>query len=109
MDDGYNTDYNPYDLYYEDRDGDIFDRLGVNLFGGSGYVSSFCRVILMPVMQGARKFYRRNLRGVFSYILCMAGFLLAYELFVNRKIHRPITRMCKSKKRRVGGMPDVGK
>ena len=49
-DDGYGQDYDPYDLYYEDRDGDIFDRLGINLFGGSGFVSTFCRVYLMPIL-----------------------------------------------------------
>jgi len=112
-DDGYSAEYDPYDLYYEDRDGDIFDRLGVNLFGGRGFVSSIAREAIMPAMKAARKFYRRRLRGVlhiFSYILCMAGLLLAYELFVNRKIHRPCMNMCKSKsKRRVGGMPDVAK
>ena len=50
MDDGYGQTYNPYDLYYEDRDGDIFDRLGVNLFGGSGFVSTFARELVMPTL-----------------------------------------------------------
>lgn len=109
-DDGYGQDYDPYDLYYEDRDGDIFDRLGVNLFGGSGLVSSLAREVLMPVMQAGRKFYRRKLRGVVSYLLTVACLLAAYELFVNRKVHRPCLNLCKSKKpKRVGGMPDVAK
>ena len=50
MDDGYGQTYNTYDLYYEDRDGDIFDRLGVNLFGGSGFVSTTVREFIMPLM-----------------------------------------------------------
>ena len=96
-DHGYDTDYNPYDLYYEDRDGDIFDRLGINVFGGSGYVSTLTRTVVMPGLQATRKFYRRYIRGIGTYILSMLGLLLSYELFVNRKIHKPFTNLFKSK------------
>ena len=73
-------------------------------------MSTIMREYVMPLIQASRKLYRRKLRGVFTYILCMAGLLLCYELFINRKVHRPVMNLCKSKpKRRVGGMPDVAK
>ena len=108
-DHGYDTNYNPYDLYYEDRDGDIFDRLGINVFGGSGYVSTLTRNIVMPGLQAMRRIYRRYLRGVGSYILSMLLLLLSYEMFVNRKIHKPITNLFKSKPQRKSGMPDIAR
>ena len=108
-DHGYDTNYNPYDLYYEDRDGDIFDRLGVNVFGGSGYVSTLARSVVMPVMQAARRIYRRYLRGVGTYILSMLALLLSYEMFINRKIHKPLMNLFKAKPQRRGGMPDIAR
>ena len=73
-------------------------------------MSNIAREVIMPSLSAARKFYRRRLRGVGSYILTMALLILSYELFVNRKVHRPCMNLCKSKpKRRVGGMPDIAK
>ena len=56
-----------------------------------------------------RRIYRRYLRGVGSYILSMLLLLLSYEMFVNRKIHKPITNLFKSKPQRRGGMPDIAR
>ena len=39
----------------------------------------------------------------------MIALLVSIELFINRKIHKPITDLFKSKPKRRGGMPDIAR
>ena len=39
----------------------------------------------------------------------MIAALVSYEMFINRKIHKPITDLFKSKPKKRGGMPDIAR
>jgi len=77
----------PLSWDYFDEDGeDMFDNLGMMLFGGSGMVSTLFRGIIGPSLSGFRKFYRKYLRGVMQYVFMMLALSVSYELFVNRQV-----------------------
>ena len=77
----------PLSWDYLGEDGeDMFDNIGMMLFGGSGLVSSLFRGLIGPTLSFSRKLYIKYLRGIIQYLLMMFGFLVSYELFVNRKL-----------------------
>ena len=59
-------DYHPYSWDFVAKDGeDIFDRLGLMAFGGSGWVATLYRVAIGPALQATRNVYRSYFTGVF--------------------------------------------
>ena len=85
----------PMDWEYIDENGeDVFDRLGFNLFGGAGLVSTIARTMVLPSISASRKFYRGYLRDIFDYIIVVFAILLSLELFYRRRIHESICFCC---------------
>jgi len=84
-------DIHPMDWDFIDEDGeDIFDRVGIMIFGGGGWIASLYRNVLGPSMSTTRKVYRSYLSGIFNYLALICFFALGYELFVNRRVHKSI-------------------
>ncbi len=90
-------DIHPMDWDFIDEDGeDIFDRVGIMIFGGSGWVSSLYRNVLGPSMSSSRRVYRKYLSGFVNYVATMLFAGLMYELIINRRVHLTIQdKICK--------------
>ena len=85
----------PFDWDFVDEQGeDVFDRVGAMVFGGSGWISGLYRNLVGPSLSLGRKIYRRYLSGVINYLLLVGGCLLSYELFANRRVHKPLQDFC---------------
>ena len=79
------------DWDFIDEDGeDIFDRVGLMIFGGSGWVSSLYRNVLGPSMSSSRRVYRKYLSGFVNYVATILFAGLMYELIINRRVHLTI-------------------
>ena len=85
-------DIHPMDWDFIDEDGeDVFDRMGIMIFGGSGWVASLYRNILGPSMSTSRKVYRKyHIGGFVNYAATLLFAALMYELFVNRRVNLSI-------------------
>ena len=88
--------------WIDDDDGDVFDRLGSTVFGGYGLVATLYRSVISPTLSISRKVYRHYLRGIINYVLTILAALVAYEMFINRRIHERVSNWlpcCQKQKR----------
>lgn len=80
-------DLHPLDWEFVDEDGeDVFDRVGILVFGGSGLVCSLYRGMIGPSLSISRNFYRGYLEDLMTYIMILIGLIVSYELFARRRI-----------------------
>lgn len=80
-------DLHPLDWEFVDEDGeDVFDRVGILVFGGSGWICSLYRGIICPSLQTSRSFYRGYVKDIMTYIMIFMGLIVSYELFGRRRI-----------------------
>lgn len=78
-------DRDPFDWDYIDETGeDVFDRIGFMVFGGSGWVATIAREIVLPSMSKSRTFYRSYVSDILYFILAFIAVLVAFELFWRR-------------------------
>ena len=72
-----------------DEDGeDIFDRMGFMVFGGSGWVASCARNIVLPSLSISRKIYRSHIRDYIYLIFAVTVLSTSYFIFGYLKLHR---------------------
>lgn len=92
------TDAEIYDILYVDEYGrDVFDRIGMTILGGSGFVTSAYHYFFRPILSLSRRIIVKYTDAIKNLML-ISVLLLGYELFVNRKCHEKIMCCCKKHK-----------
>ena len=82
------------------------DDLAETIFGGDSDVD-FVGNLFKPVYKWLRKFYRRYLGGLVNYLIFILVLIIGYELFANRRIHKPYIDACFKKKATRGRAPEA--
>lgn len=87
--------HHPLDWDFVDENGeDVFDRIGGQVFGGDGIVTSLYHYMVMPILKISSRIYRKYLRGLFAYLALLFAAYLSYELFYRRRVHKRIEAYC---------------
>ena len=82
------------------------DDSAETIFGGDSDVD-FVGNLFKPVYKWLRKFYRRYLGGLVNYLIFLLVLIIGYELFANRRIHKPYMDACFKKKAARGRAPEA--
>ena len=50
--------------------------------------------MLSPMLLTLRKIYRESLSGIVNFVIFILVIVIGYELFSNRKVHKPFMDYC---------------
>ena len=85
------------------------EEMAESYFGGGDSDIDFMGNLIKPMYKQLRKFYRRYLSSFVNYLIFLLALLLGYELFVNRRVHKPyMDAWCKKKPAR-GRAPEAAR
>ena len=103
--------------YVDEFGNDIFDRIGMTIFGGPGIVTSIYNNALRPVLKKSTRVIKKyNLGGYLRYLLFILTLFLCNELFMVRRLHlrccpclRKRNSNAQNRKRGTDNMRDVAR
>ena len=75
-----------------------------NILGGADSATGFLGSMLSPMLLSLRKLYRESIGGIVNYVMFILVIVIGYELFANRRVHKPLTDYCCKK-----GKPSRGR